>query len=233
MSAMTTRTWRPRSNARCSATVSARRGVVIRSTSGSSAVLRNRTRSRRRLAGLEPLAHRAPRRRSSGPSPRTRPRRARRPRSPGRRSARRARGAGGRRPRRSGSFWPRTSVASPSTTETPVRIGSPGVARAAGLIGLPPISRRSPPRTGGPPSSGSPRPLQTRPSHSSPTGIRIGLPANETRAPASARPLVPSKTCDHRELPVDVEHDAVPHLARVEPDLDELVPPDVGRRPRP
>ena len=44
---MTTSTWRPRSKARCSATVSAMRGVTIRSTIGSSAVLRSSARSPR------------------------------------------------------------------------------------------------------------------------------------------------------------------------------------------
>ena len=131
-----------------------------------------------------------------------------------------------------GSFWPRTSVASPSTTETPVRIGSLGVARAAGLIGQPPISRSSEPSTGGPPSSGSPRPLQTRPSHASPTGMRIGPPPNETRTLSRASPLVPSKTCTTASSPLDLEDDAVAHLARVEPDLDHLVPADVRARPR-
>ena len=58
-----------------------------------------------------------------------------------------------------GSFCPRTSVASPSIAETPVRIGSRGVARAVGLIGRPWTCDVVAPNTGGPPSSGSPRPL--------------------------------------------------------------------------
>jgi len=93
-----------------------------------------------------------------------------------------------------GSFWPRTSVASPSIALTPVRIASVGAARRAGSIGAPAIARGSPPSTGGPPSSGSPRPLQMRPSHSSPTAICIGVPPNATRAESRRMPEVPSNT---------------------------------------
>ena len=93
-----------------------------------------------------------------------------------------------------GSFWPRTRVARPSIAETPVSTGSRGVSRCHGLIGSPATSRVSTPRTGGPPSSGSPRPLHTRPSQPSPTGMRSGEPVKATRRPSVPIPSVPSKT---------------------------------------
>ena len=55
------------------------------------------------------------------------------------------------------------------------------VERAAGRP-----ARSIAPSTGGPPSIGSPRPLQTRPSQPAPTGIRSGSPVNATRAPAGS-----------------------------------------------
>ena len=57
MSAMTTRTWRCVSKARCSAMVSATRGVTMRSMTGSSAVLSSSASSPRRGALLEGVAH--------------------------------------------------------------------------------------------------------------------------------------------------------------------------------
>ena len=201
MSAITTSTCRSRSNARCSATVSATRGAVIRSTRGSSAVLRTSTRSaadsrlssRSRMADasafVTPMAATTT---ANGSS-----------RTVACAAIWAASSRCGRPPtEKIGSFCPRTSVASPSTTETPVMIGSPGVARSAGLITRPPIGRSSEPKTGGPPSSGWPRPSHTLPSHASPTGTRIGPPPNETRTLSRASPVVPSKTCTTASSPL-------------------------------
>ena len=100
-----------------------------------------------------------------------------------------------------GSFWPRTRVISSSITEMPVSTGSAGGRRNAGLIGNPVTGAVCSPVTGGPPSRGSPRPLQTRPSQRGPTGIRSGLPANSTVVPAGSMPAVPSSTCTTARSP--------------------------------
>ncbi len=193
MSAITTSTCRSHSNARCSATVSASFGVVRRSTTGSSAVFRNSTASRSAArassvarsaaasAWVTPIAANT----TANGSPAT--------------CAWAAIWAASSRcgsppTEKIGSFWPRTSVASPSIALTPVMIGSLGGMRTAGLIGVPAISRRRLPRIGGPPSSGSPRPSHTRPSHSSLTGTLIGAPPNAVRTASSPMPAVPSST---------------------------------------
>ena len=148
-------------------------------------------------------------------------------RGPATRSGRPAPDAEARRPRRRAASG--HGRASPARRSRRRRSGSAsrGVSRAPGLIGLPATLVHASPRIGGPPSSGSPRPLQTRPSHASPTGIRSGLPANATRVPSRRSPSVPSKTCTTARSRVDVEDDAVPHLARVEPHLRDLVPADL------
>ena len=79
-------------------------------------------------------------------------------------------------------------------TEMPVRIASLGVSRAVGLSGAPFTSAKVSPKIGGPPSSGVPRPLHTRPSQASPTPMRIGWPENRTAVPVVAIPEVPSST---------------------------------------
>ena len=94
-----------------------------------------------------------------------------------------------------GSFWPRTSVVRASIAEMPVRTGSLGRSRRVGFSGLPATERTTCPEIGGPPSIGSPRPLQTRPSQPSPTGISTGAPEKVTVVDRGTRPSVPSKTC--------------------------------------
>ena len=80
--------------------------------------------------------------------------------------------------------------------ETPVSTGSAGGSRRVGLSGLAvDRGRRRARATGGPPSTGSPRPLQTRPSQPGPTGMRSGSPANDDPGAAPSRcRSVPSST---------------------------------------
>src|SRR3989304_1321478 len=66
-------------------------------------------------------------------------------------------------PEKSGSFWPRTRLFSPSMLEMPVWMNSCGRSRATGLIGAPMMGRRFSGMSGGRPSMGSPRPLNRRP----------------------------------------------------------------------
>ncbi len=66
------------------------------------------------------------------------------------------------------------------------------------------------PCTGGPPSTGSPRPLHTRPSQPSPTGTRSGSPAKVTRVPPGHQALGALEDLDHGEVAVHLEHQAVP-----------------------
>src|ERR1035437_8052164 len=66
--------------------------------------------------------------------------------------------------------------------------GACGGCRWTGLGGHPLTGMVEVPVAGGPPSSGSPRPLQTRPSQSAPTGMCSGRPANRTRIPPGAIP---------------------------------------------
>ena len=94
-----------------------------------------------------------------------------------------------------GSFCPRTTVVSASITEIPVSTGSAGGSRSTGLIGEPATGMLTSPVMAGPPSTGSPRPLHTRPSQPVPTGIRSGLPLKATRVVVGAIPSVPSRTC--------------------------------------
>jgi hypothetical protein len=125
-----------------------------------------------------------------------------------------------------GSFWPRTSVASPSIAETPVRTASRGTSRRAGLIGVPATARRCEPVTGGPPSIGTPRPLLTRPSQRSVTGICSGAPLNATTVARRPDPRGALEHLDDGEVGVDVDDHAVSDLAVGQSDLDGLVPSD-------
>ncbi len=94
-----------------------------------------------------------------------------------------------------GSFCPRTRVVRASIVDTPVMTGSRGGSRCTGFSGQPFTGAERGPAIGGPPSSGSPRPLQIRPSHSGPTASRSGWFANRTSTPPADRPSVPSRTC--------------------------------------
>ena len=231
MSAITTSTCRPRSKARCSATVSASRGVRIRSITGSSAVLSSSTSS--------PAAERSSRAsRTAAASAWVRPMPANTTRErlaaarwPARRSGWPAPGAAGPATEKTGSFCPRTRVVSASIADTPVSTGSAGgsrmrrVERAAG-------DRRAAraPSTGGPPSIGSPRPLQTRPSQPAPTGIRSGSPGERDRVRRRGRmPSVPSSTWTTARSRSTSRTSPCRSLAGVEPDPWRTRP---SRRPR-
>ena len=229
MSAITTRTCRPRSKARCSATVSASRGVVIRSTSGSSAVLRNsdevvgrgpRASSRSRIAAasafVTPIAAKTTANGSSRDGRlrgdlrgelevREAPDREDRELLPAheRRQPVDDRDAGqdriaGRRPRG--------------------RVDRVGRRSRAGRRRAPAGRRRAAPRGRCRPARATPR----RP------GSRIGLPCERDASAVEREAARALEDLDDRELPVDLEHDAVADLARVEPDLDHLVPADVA-----
>ena len=176
MSAKMTSTCWPRSNARYSATVSAMRGVRMRWTTGSSAVSRNRARSPEdeRLSRTSRIAAASACGRPMAATTTLNG-------SPAAFACAPIWAASSRcgRPaeEKTGSFCPRTSVVSASTIEIPVRIGSRGTSRAVGLIGAPLTGRIVAASIGGPSSSGSPMPFQTRPSHPSPTGISSGRPS--------------------------------------------------------
>ena len=95
--------------------------------------------------------------------------------------------------------------------ETPVSTGSRGRLPADGVERGPATGAAvAAPRTGGPPSSGSPRPLQTRPSQPAPTGTRSGSPVNATRGPARVEAGGALEDLDDGEVPVDLEHQPVP-----------------------
>src|SRR3990170_2694800 len=96
-------------------------------------------------------------------------------------------------PENSGSFCPRTSVLSPSIVEMPVWMNSAGCSREYGLIAAPVISTRFCGTIGGPPSIGSPDPLRIRPSMSRDTFSLIVSPRNFTVDWRSI-PAVPSNT---------------------------------------
>ena len=59
---------------------------------------------------------------------------------------------------------------------------------------------------GGPPSSGSPIPFQTRPSQPSPTGISSGWPSNATETEAGSMPEVALQDLYHRHVAVDFQN---------------------------
>ncbi len=81
----------------------------------------------------------------------------------------------------SGSFCPRTRLFIRSMAVTPVSMKSCGSSRAVGLIGTPSMRKRLRAATGGPPSAGSPTPLNTRPSRPGPTAKCSGSPRKRTR----------------------------------------------------
>src|SRR2546426_1486485 len=195
MSVRMTRTCMPTSYARYSAAVSAIRGVMSRSTAGSSARLRNKTaRFRAPVRSKSFMKTRA----SSWVMPiaaKTTPNGSWLPRTFACRAICKATSLGGRpAPENSGSFCPRTRVLSPSIVEIPVWMNSAGCSREYGLIAAPVISTRFSGTIGGPPSIGSPAPLRIRPSMSRDTFSLIVSPRNFTMD-ARSIPAVPSNTC--------------------------------------
>ena len=190
MSASTTSTCRPCVKARSSATVSAIRGVRIRSITGSSAVLSSSTSSPARRPLLQ---HRADHLGVRVGQPHG-----------GEDDAERlaARGRLGRdlrgqlEVRQPGDGEDRQLLAADQGGERVDRRDA-GEHRLGGRLAVRGVERAARPparvaaaRTGGPPSIGSPRPLQTRPSQPGPTGTRSGRPENATRVPP-----VPSRRC--------------------------------------
>src|SRR6266705_985846 len=185
----------PTSYARYSAAVRAIRGVMSRSTAGSSARFRNRT--ARRSAPVRSKSSMNTRA-SSCVIPiaaKTTPNDSRLPTTFACRAICSATSLCGRpAPENNGSFWPRTSVFRPSIVEMPVWMNSAGCSREYGLIAAPVISTRFSGTIGGPPSIGSPAPLRMRPSISRDTFSLIVSPRNLTVDWRSI-PAVPSNTC--------------------------------------
>src|SRR2546426_3725833 len=194
MSVRITRMCIPTSYARYSAAVRAIRGVIKRSTAGSSARFRNRTaRFRAPVRSKSSMNTRA----SSWVIPiaaKTTPNGSLLPRTFAWRAICRATSLCGRpAPENSGSFWPRTRVFRPSIVEIPVWMSSAGCSREYGLIAEPVMSTRFSGTIGGPPSMGSPAPLRMRPSMSCETFSLIVSPRNFTVDWRSI-PAVPSNT---------------------------------------
>src|SRR5438445_1673334 len=194
MSVRITRMCIPTSYARYSAAVRAIRGVISRSTAGSSARFRNRTaRFRAPVRSKSSMNTRA----SSWVIPiaaKTTPNGSLLPRTFAWRAICRATSLCGRpAPENSGSFWPRTRVFRPSIVEMPVWMNSAGCSREYGLIAEPVMSTRFSGTIGGPPSMGSPAPLRMRPSMSCETFSSIVSPRNFTVDMRSI-PAVPSNT---------------------------------------
>src|SRR5512138_668083 len=195
MSVSTTRTCMPWANARCSAQVSAQRGVMSRSMGGSSALERNTTvrsrtpavRNASRYASYSrngaPIAANTTANRS--PPPRTRAWQtiwvASRP-------------AGSPAQEKIGSFCPRTSVFMPSIAETPVSMKSCGFSRRITLRAAPAIGRRASAMGVGKPSAGRPRPSRTRPSIARETPSFATSPESVTSTRSGAMPRVSSST---------------------------------------
>src|SRR5439155_271030 len=127
------------------------RGVMSRSTAGSSARFRNRT--ARRSAPVRSKSSMKTRA-SSCVMPiaaKTTPNGSWDPRTFAWRAICSATSLCGRpAPEKSGSFWPRTSVLSPSIVEMPVWMNSAGCSREYGLIAAPMISTRFSGTIGGP-----------------------------------------------------------------------------------
>src|SRR5437667_104663 len=184
----------PTSYARYSAAVKAIRGVMSRSTAGSSARFRKRT--ARRSAPVRSKSSMKTRA-SSCVIPiaaKTTPKGSRLPRTVACRAICKATSlCGSPAPENSGSFWPRTSVLRPSMVEIPVWMNSAGCSREYGLIAAPVMSTRFSGTIGGPPSIGSPAPLRMRPSISRETFSLIVSPRNFTVDWRSI-PAVPSNT---------------------------------------
>src|SRR6266540_2771602 len=185
----------PTSYARNSAAVRAIRGVMSRSTAGSSARFRNRT---ARLSAPVRSKSFMNTRASSCVMPiaaKTTPNGSLLPRTFACRAIWSATSLCGKpAPEKSGSFWPRTSVFNPSIVEIPVWMNSAGCSREYGLMAAPWISTRFSGMIGGPPSAGSPDPVSTRPSISlEPASLTVS-PRNFT-LDARSTPAVPSKIC--------------------------------------
>src|SRR6059036_3384478 len=176
MSVRITRMCIPTSYARYSAAVKAIRGVMSRSTAGSSARFRKRT--ARRSAPVRSKSSMKTRA-SSCVIPiaaKTTPKGSRLPRTLACRAICKATSlCGSPAPENSGSFWPRTSVLRPSMVEMPVWMNSAGCSREYGLIA-------------------APVPLRMRPSISRETFSLIVSPRNLTVDWRSI-PAVPSNTC--------------------------------------
>jgi len=102
--------------------------------------------------------------------------------------------AGRPEPEKIGSFWPRTSVLSPSIAEMPVSMKSAGCSRVYGLIGAPVMSSRISGMIGAPPSIGFPVPFSTRPRSSPETSIFATSSRKRTSVLAMSVPCVPSNT---------------------------------------
>src|SRR5213594_451775 len=195
MSVRITRMCIPTSYARNSAAVRAIRGVMSRSTAGSSARFRNRTaRFRAPVRSKSSMNTRA----SSWVIPiaaNTTPNGSWLPSTFAWRAIWSATSlCGSPAPENSGSFWPRTRVFNPSIVEIPVWMNSAGCSREYGLIADPVISTRFSGTIGGPPSMGSPAPLRILPSMSRDTFSLIVSPRNFT-VEARSIPAVPSNTC--------------------------------------
>src|SRR5881409_2154759 len=195
MSVRITRMCIPTSYARYSAAVRAIRGVMSRSTAGSSARFRNRT--ARRSAPVRSKSSMKTRA-SSCVIPiaaKTTPNDSRLPTTLACRAICSATSLCGRpAPENNGSFWPRTRVFKPSIVEMPVWMNSAGCSREYGLIADPVNSTRFSGTIGGPPSIGSPAPLKIRPSMSRDTFNLIVSPRNFT-VDCRSIPAVPSNTC--------------------------------------
>ena len=250
MSVRMTSTWRPRSNARCSATVSAARGVSSRSTAGSSATVEEEHGALERGAPRRSVPRKKPASRwvtpiaaktTTNSSAASLAGHA----SPARRSARRARRPGRPKPEKIGSFWPRTSVLRPSIAEIPVSMNSVGMVAGDGVdrqpvdvaVGLglqrrPAVDRAGRSRRGCGRSGRARRPC-ARPRRGRGRSCRGG---SGRRVPASTWTTIRS--------PVDREHLAAPDRSVRRDDVDELVvadplgllgeeqrPRDVGHRP--
>src|SRR2546426_2299071 len=195
MSVRITRMCIPTSYARYSAAVRAIRGVISRSTAGSSARFKKRTARRsapvrskssmntRASSCVIPIAAKTTP--NDSPLPTTLACRA---------ICSATSLCGSPAPENSGSFWPRTRVFKPSIVEMPVWMNSAGCSREYGLIAAPVISTRFSGTIGGPPSIGSPAPLRIRPSMSRDTFSLIVSPRNFT-IDARSIPAVPSNTC--------------------------------------
>src|SRR5438309_11046509 len=194
MSVRITRMCIPTSYARYSAAVRAIRGVMSRSTAGSSARFRNRT--ARRSAPVRSKSSMNTRA-SSCVIPiaaKTTPNDSPLPTTFACRAICSATSLCGRpAPENRGSFCPRTSVLRPSIVEMPVWMNSAGCSREYGLIAEPVMSTRFSGTIGGPPSIGSPAPLRMRPSMSCETFSLIVSPRNFTVDWRSI-PAVPSNT---------------------------------------
>src|SRR5438128_10497288 len=194
MSVMMTRMCIPTSYARYSAAVRAMRGVMSRSTAGSSARFRHRT--ARRSAPVRSKSSMKTRASSCAIpiAAKATPNDSRLPTTLACRAICSATSlCGSPAPENSGSFCPRTRVFRPSIVEMPVWMNSAACAREYGLIAAPVISTRFSGTIGGPPSIGSPAPLRMRPSISRDTFSLIVSPRNFTVDWRSI-PAVPSNT---------------------------------------